>query len=787
MKKLKIAVYSGDIPSTTFIENLIEGLADSGFEIYLFGKLRKKVNYKKNVKVFPTPMSDIRLLIFIIKESFLLLLKDPGLFFRTLQKIREREKRLKMFLKNLGVLLPILNHRTDIFHIQWAKVTEMYPELFELLDSKFALSLRGAHINYSPLTDEKLATAYRKIFPRIDGFHAVSEAIGKEAQKYGAEKNKIRVIHSSVKNELLEKNPDVYDGNQILELISIGRFHWKKGYHYALDAVRILKDKGININYTIVAQGEIPEEILFMINEYKIKDNVKIIQGLPYEELIEKLMDSHLLLLPSVEEGIANVVLEAMAVGIPVLTTDCGGMNEAVKNKFNGYIIPVRSPECIYSKVLEFTNSDREFKKQIISNAKRTIREEFSRERQIRDFSEFYIINVRRMTIGLVIPGVPQYSETFLNYKIKGLQESGFEVIVFSGKKTKEKLNYRHKAAFPVYEGKPFKQIFSIALALMLTFVKCPSRAFKLFSLERKGGRSIKESLKIIYFNAHILPFNLDWLHFGFTTMTLKRENVSKAIGSKMGISFRGYGINVYPLKHPGCYDKLWMNVDKVHSISDYLRDKAIVLGLSPKTPFEKITPAIDSSLFESKKYRDRFTGQVKILTVGRLNWIKDYETSISAMKKLKEAGVNFIYNIIGSGSEFERLKFAVHQCGLDDRVFFLGSKGHKEVLEMMRESDIYIQTSLQEGFCVSVLEAQATGLLSIVSDADGLKENVIDGKTGWIVKRREPKAFAEKIIEVINLSSSDKIKVADAAKKRAEEDFRIEDQKKKFVDFFSE
>lgn len=395
MKNLKIAIYSGEIPSTTFIENLIGGLSESGFEIYLFGKKRKKVKYNNNVKIYATPVKSVKLLFFIFKESLLLLLKNPGLYFRTIKRVREKEKNLKVYLKNLGVLLPVLNHSPDIFHFQWAKAVEMYPELFELLKSKFALSLRGAHINYSPLNDIKLADAYRKTFPLIDGFHAVSEAIGKEALKYGAEESKIKVIHSSVIDELLKKKYFVYDGNQTLEIISIGRFHWKKGYHYALDAVRILCDKGININYTIVAQGDIPEEIIFFIDEYKLKDKVKIIQGLEYGKLIEKLQKSHLLLLPSVEEGIANVVLEAMAVGVPVITTDCGGMNEVVTDNINGYIIPVRSPLSISDKVIDFIGTDKEFKNNIIVNARKTIQDNFSRNGQILGFSKFYnsIIN----------------------------------------------------------------------------------------------------------------------------------------------------------------------------------------------------------------------------------------------------------------------------------------------------------------------------------------------------------------------------------------------------------
>lgn len=387
---MKVAIYSGNIPSTTFIENLIDGLSQSGFEILLFGKQTKKVSYKGNVKIYPTPVSDLKLILFVLKESLKLLYRNSSLFFQCLKIIREKKKTLKAFLKEMGVLLPVLNNEPDIFHIQWAKTVEQYPELFELLKCKFALSLRGAHINYSPITDELLSTAYKKYFPGIHGFHAVSRAIGIEAMKYGADKEKIKVIHSSVKEELFRKTAKLYDSRQILEIISIGRFHWKKGYHYALDAVKILIEEGVNLNYTIVAQGEIPEEILFLIEDYKIKDKVNIIRGLAYEKLIEKLLNAHILLLPSVEEGIANVVLEAMAAGVPVITTNCGGMDEVVDDRINGYIIPVRNPELIISKVKEFIDSELNFKSNITENARRTIKEEFSRVKQINGFSEFY-------------------------------------------------------------------------------------------------------------------------------------------------------------------------------------------------------------------------------------------------------------------------------------------------------------------------------------------------------------------------------------------------------------
>lgn len=387
---MKVAVYSGNIPSTTFIENLIEGLAQSGTEILLFGKQTAEVKYKGNVKLYPTPVSGAGLFINVIFQSLTLLVKDPGLFFKSYKTLKNKKKKLKGIIKEAGIVFPILNNIPDIFHIQWAKTVEQHPELFELLDSKFIVSLRGAHINYSPILDLKLADAYRKYFPHIDGFHAVSEDIGREATKYGAEKNKIKVIHSSIKDELFLMESEVYKSGNTLDIISIGRFHWKKGYHYALDAMKILNDSKINFTYSIIAQGKIPEEITFLIDEYGLADKVNIIPGMKHDELIKKLQSSHLLILPSVEEGIANVVLEAMATGIPVLTTDCGGMDEVVNDRINGYIVPVRDPVLLSEKIKQFINSDFEFKTELVKKAKNTIKEEFSADKQMREFSEFY-------------------------------------------------------------------------------------------------------------------------------------------------------------------------------------------------------------------------------------------------------------------------------------------------------------------------------------------------------------------------------------------------------------
>lgn len=395
---MKIAVYSGNIPSTTFIENLINNLSSTGIKILLFGKKFREVKYNENVEILDTPDSGPALLFFIVKESFKSLFRNPALYSKALSKIFSSDKGIKNNLKELGMILPIINNEPDIFHIQWGKTLQKNPYLFELLSCRFALSLRGAHINYSPLNDKALAESYKMYFPLIDGFHAVSEAISKEAQKYGADSKKIKVIYSGVSNEFQNtKAPIKSDNSEIIKIISIGRYHWKKGYHYALDAMKMLIKNGIEFKYTIVAQGEVPEEILFMLDDdAELKSRVELKGGIPHDMLMKELSGSDILILPSVEEGIANVVLESMALGIPVICTDCGGMNEAITDGVEGFIVRVRKPQMLAEKITELSKMKEELKEKIIFNAQNKIKEKFSNENLKKGFEDFYVSILNR-------------------------------------------------------------------------------------------------------------------------------------------------------------------------------------------------------------------------------------------------------------------------------------------------------------------------------------------------------------------------------------------------------
>ena len=389
------------------------------------------------------------------------------------------------------------------------------------------------------------------------------------------------------------------------------------------------------------------------------------------------------------------------------------------------------------------------------------------------------------MRIGIVLAVTPGYSETFFTSKIKGLQAQGHEVVLFVGKKEKEFDLCPVKKAPRVYRAAVLQ--LPMMFLQFMTLIPYLGRVSKFVKFEKKENTLTATILKKLYLNSHILKQRLDWLHFGFATQALEKELAAKAVGAKMGVSFRGFDLNVYPLKNPDCYQKLWNHVDKVHSISNYLLEKAYGMGLSHETPSVIITPAV--VMQELPKVNEFNVQQtLKIVTIARLTWIKGVDIAIEAMKILHDKGIDFEYHIIGDGTskESERYQFMVYEYGLQDCVFFCGKLTHHAALEKLLRADIYVQSSLNEGFCNAVLEAQAMGKLVIASDAGALPENVLDGRTGWLFPEGEAVALAEQIENVYKLSEEDKEKVTVAAKERVNSDFTIEQQQKQFVEFYA-
>lgn len=389
---------------------------------------------------------------------------------------------------------------------------------------------------------------------------------------------------------------------------------------------------------------------------------------------------------------------------------------------------------------------------------------------------------LQNKTIGLVLPSTPGYSETFFRSKIAGLQQNGAKVIVFAGNsnKTDHRLTCEISYA-PKLNGNIVFVAINSMIELLKAFLFNYKTSVRYLALEKKEGSSFKTRIKNLIANTFILRHKTDWLHYGFGTMALGRENIAQATGARMAVSFRGFDHYVYPLKYPKCYARLFNKDVKYHVLSEGMRQSLEIQGI-PKQNIYKITPAINTSEFAKSSNK---TTTNHVVTVARLHWIKGLEYILEALSILKKQGVDFNYTIIGEGIERERLLFAAYQLGIENNVKFAGKLPHSEVKIHLEQAAIYLQYSIQEGFCNAVLEAQAMGLLCIVSDAEGLSENVLHNQTGWVVPKRKPELLAEKIREVLAMNTVQKDEITAKAIQRVKDEFNVEKQTQEFVEFY--
>jgi colanic acid/amylovoran biosynthesis glycosyltransferase len=383
---------------------------------------------------------------------------------------------------------------------------------------------------------------------------------------------------------------------------------------------------------------------------------------------------------------------------------------------------------------------------------------------------------ISRKKIGIVLAKAPGYSETFLTNKINGLSDLGYEIILFSSSSSGSSLRCKLVQS-PQWNGSLLIKLRSLSYVLLTLLFLTPKRAYSLYKLSRGEGLIIRRAIRLVLLNSQILRFKLDWLHFGFGTMAIGSEAVAKVIGAKMAMSLRGYDTFVYPLKHSGCYNKAWKYIDKLHVISESISTKAKDLGMPDFVDTMKISPAIDLDKYSFFLKKEPFKEPLKIITISRLHWVKGLLYTLEALAELKNRGFHFEFTIIGNGDEFEQLKFATYQLGIIDEVFFLRDVAHENIPGILAKSDLYIQYSLSEGFGNAVLEAQASGLLCIVSDAGGLPENVIHNKTGWIVKKCSPILLCQRIIDVLQLDEDTINKIRIEARERIIKEFNLKSQ----------
>lgn len=168
----------------------------------------------------------------------------------------------------------------------------------------------------------------------------------------------------------------------------------------------------------------------------------------------------------------------------------------------------------------------------------------------------------------------------------------------------------------------------------------------------------------------------------------------------------------------------------------------------------ESFFPVIESGIDLSRYFPDERSapmteraGTPHVLSVGRLNVQKDYPTLLRAWMLVEKRVPGATLTIAGDGPERGRLEALRGSLGLA-AVTFAGF--NNDVAGLMRSADVYVQSSAWEGFGLTVAEAMATGLPTVVTDVDSLPELVTHERTGLVVPKGNPQAMADALVGLL-------------------------------------
>ena len=189
---------------------------------------------------------------------------------------------------------------------------------------------------------------------------------------------------------------------------------------------------------------------------------------------------------------------------------------------------------------------------------------------------------------------------------------------------------------------------------------------------------------------------------------------------------------------------------NKVIAISESVKKSLNKYEFIPKSKIFVLTNSIDCKKF-NEAFKQRaypIDKSIVIGTVGRIERVKGIKYLLLAMKIILRQYSNARLEIVGDGSELNELKLLAEKLGISNSVIFFGKLAHP--IPNYSRMDIFVLPSLLEGFGIVLLEAMAAGIPVIATNVHGIKEVVIDGKSGILIPPKNPEAIAKSVLRII-------------------------------------
>jgi colanic acid/amylovoran biosynthesis glycosyltransferase len=283
-------------------------------------------------------------------------LKSPTFFLRALAAGRRLREDFKW--TQLCEAGPLLRHGPyDVIHCQFGLYGRQYVGLhkYGALKGGFVTAFRGYDLSlHLRQFGEEI---YQRLFEDGDVFLPTCEYFKRKLIALGCREEKIVVHPSGVDCKKFSFTPRQASPGGRTRIVTIGRLVEKKGVEYAIRAIAKLQKEVSEIEYLIVGDGPLRGSFERMTQALEVGETIKLLGWKREDEVAEILRTSDVLLAPSVtsadgdEESIPGVLREAMAMGLPVVSTRHAGIPELIEDGVSGFLVAERDVEALISKL----------------------------------------------------------------------------------------------------------------------------------------------------------------------------------------------------------------------------------------------------------------------------------------------------------------------------------------------------------------------------------------------------------------------------------------------------
>jgi colanic acid/amylovoran biosynthesis glycosyltransferase len=235
------------------------------------------------------------------------------------------------------------------------------------------------------LSDDLAADAYAPLWNSAERFLCRSQSLREQLLARGCPANRIRLNYTGVPVPEFIAAPHLPDwrNGQPVRVLQACRFIEKKGLDVTLHAIRLLKNAGFPVCLTLAGEGPVESSLRALARELGIDDRVSFAGFLTEEQLTKEYGRHDAFVHPSRttakgdREGIPNALLEAMAHGLPVISTRHSGIPEAVTDRHDGLLID-EADAALMAKAMRDLIENPELHERLSSNARETVSNRFS-------------------------------------------------------------------------------------------------------------------------------------------------------------------------------------------------------------------------------------------------------------------------------------------------------------------------------------------------------------------------------------------------------------------------